>query len=81
MHDGSMETLEEVIDFYERGGRLIEEGPNQGDGRYNPFKSGFVGGFSLTDQERTDLLNFLHALTDSTFITNPAFSNPFPIAP
>lgn len=77
MHDGSMATLEEVIAFYERGGRLLEDGPLAGDGSISPYKSGFVGGFTLTDQQRNDLLTFLNTLTDSTFITDPRFSNPF----
>src|SRR5262249_25675336 len=36
MHAGSIATLEEVVDFYDAGGRLITEGPNAGDGRANP---------------------------------------------
>lgn len=77
MHDGSVETLEEVIRIYERGGRLIESGPLAGDGALNPHKSGLVAGFSLTDQEREDLLAFLESLTDETFLTDPRFSDPF----
>ncbi len=77
MHDGSVETLEEVIAIYERGGRLIEEGPTAGDGREHPNKSPFVGGFILTDQERTDLLAFLRALTDEAFLTDESLSDPF----
>lgn len=77
MHDGSIETLEEVIRMYERGGRLIEEGPYAGDGSTSPLRSGLVAGFSLTDQERDDLIQFLHSLTDNTFLENEAFSNPF----
>ncbi len=77
MHDGSVETLEEVIAIYERGGRLIEEGPTAGDGRDHPNKSPFVGGFILTDQERTDLLAFLRALTDEAFLTDESLSDPF----
>lgn len=77
MHDGSVTTLEEVIRIYEAGGRLIESGPNVGDGRINPLKSGFVTGFALTDAERADLVAFLESLTDETFVTNPAFSDPF----
>jgi cytochrome c peroxidase len=77
MHDGSVATLEEVIRIYEAGGRLIHTGPFAGDGRQSPLKSGFVAGFRLTDAERADLLAFLHALTDPTFITDPRFSDPF----
>ncbi|MCA9710736.1 MAG: di-heme enzyme [Myxococcales bacterium] len=77
MHDGSVETLDEVIRIYERGGRLIEAGPNAGDGALNPHKSGLVAGFTLSDQEREDLIAFLEALTDEDFLTDPRFSDPF----
>jgi cytochrome c peroxidase len=84
MHDGSIETLEEVIRHYERGGRLVPEGTMingqdvSGDGRDNPNKSTFLNGFEITDQEREDVLAFLRALTDDEFLNNPAHSNPFP---
>jgi len=78
MHDGSMTTLDEVVRFYERGGRLTPSGPNAGDGKLNPNKSPFVGGFTLTDQERADLIAFLEALTDDAFLTDPTLSDPFP---
>ncbi|MEM7138124.1 MAG: MbnH family di-heme enzyme [Myxococcota bacterium] len=77
MHDGSLETLDDVIDHYARGGTLTEEGPNAGDGFNNPNKSAFLNGFEITEQEREDLKAFLRALTDESFITDPAFSDPF----
>ncbi len=77
MHDGSVETLEDVIDFYAAGGRNIVEGEYAGDGRVHPNKSGFVTGFTLTEQERADVLAFLESLTDEDFLTNPAFANPW----
>jgi cytochrome c peroxidase len=77
MHDGSIATLEEVLATYEAGGRLLEEGEYAGDGRANPYKSGFIPGFTLTDRERADLIAFLESLTDDTFITDPRFSDPF----
>lgn len=77
MHDGSVATLEEVVAIYEAGGRVIESGPDAGDGRSNPFKSGFITGFMLTEQERADLLAFLESLTDEDFLTDPSFSDPF----
>jgi hypothetical protein len=77
MHDGSMDTLDEVVRFYERGGRLIEQGEHAGDGRLSPLKNGLVAGFQLTDAERQDLIAFLTSLTDRSFITNPRFSDPF----
>lgn len=76
MHDGSMASLEEVVAFYEAGGRVVESGPAAGDGRVSPLKSGFVPGFALSDQERSDLINFLHSLSDESFVTDPRFANP-----
>lgn len=76
-HDGSAATLEDVIAVYEAGGRLIESGPLAGDGRKNPHKNGFVKGFTLTDQERADLIAFLESLTDDEFLNDPRFANPF----
>ena len=77
MHDGSLATLDDVIDHYARGGTLTEEGPNAGDGFDNPNKSSFLGGFEITQQEREDMKAFLRALTDEDFLTNPAHSDPF----
>lgn len=77
MHDGSIETLDEVIDMYAAGGQLIESGPMAGDGRQNPHKSGFVNGFALDDQQRADLHAFLESLTDEDFLSDPRFSNPW----
>jgi cytochrome c peroxidase len=79
MHDGSVATLDEVIDHYAAGGRTIATGPDAGDGSANPFKSGFVKGFSLNSEERRALIDYMRALTDSTFITNPDFSNPWAV--
>ena len=76
MHDGSAATLEEVIEHYARGGRLIEEGPFAGDGRRNPFKSEFIRGFVLSDSEREELMAFLDSLTDESLLTDSRWSNP-----
>ncbi|NOS99226.1 MAG: di-heme enzyme [Phycisphaerales bacterium] len=76
-HDGSAATLRDVIAVYEAGGRLLESGPNAGDGRTNPLKSGFIRGFTLTDSERDDLIAFLESLTDDRFLSDPRFGNPF----
>jgi cytochrome c peroxidase len=78
MHDGSLKTLDDVLDHYAHGGRLIAEVPNAGDGSKNPNKSSFVSGFTLTPQQRADLKAFLESLTDEDFLTNPKFSNPWP---
>lgn len=55
MHDGSIATLEEVIDFYNAGGV-----PNAW---LDPRITGPLG---LTDEEKSDLLEFLRSLTGET---------------
>jgi cytochrome c peroxidase len=78
MHDGSIGTLEEVIDHYARGGRTIREGPYAGSGRDSPRKSELVAGFELDPRGREDLVAFLKSLTDRSFVTDPRFSAPSP---
>ena len=64
MHDGSVETLSDVLTHYARGGTRREEGQLRGDGREHPAKDPLVSGFEMTEDERADLLAFLDALTD-----------------
>lgn len=54
MHDGRFRTLEEVIDHYASGGHLAEN--------LNPN----VRVLKLQDQDKKDLIAFLHTLTDTT---------------
>jgi cytochrome c peroxidase len=77
MHDGTVATLEEVIDIYSRGVREIERGPNTGDGAMSPLKSGLIVKIDLTPQEKADLLTFLNALTDDTLLTSERVSDPW----
>lgn len=77
MHDGGIASLEEVIRNYARGGQHIASGPFAGDGKDNPYKSGFVSGFSITEDEIVDLVNFLKSLSDPDFLNDPRFANPF----
>ena len=78
MHDGSIATLEGVIDHYAAGGRTIDSGPYAGNGSASPYKSGLVPGFTLTGGEREDVLAFLRSLTDEEFLRDPRFANPWP---
>jgi len=71
MHDGSIASLSEVIDFYAAGGRNITTGKLQGDGRDNLLKSQFIKGFVLTPEEKSDLIAFLKTLTDPSFLSDP----------
>jgi len=76
MHDGSIATLEEVIDHYSRGGREIKSGIFKGDGKNSPFKSSLIFGFELSSQEKKDLVNFLKSLTDTDLISDGELSDP-----
>ena len=70
MHDGSFKTLEEVLDFYSEGVH-----PSLNIDHRMAFQN--TGGVHLNDREKEQIIAFLNTLTDSTFITNEAFSNPF----
>ncbi len=77
MHDGSLPTLEAVMDHYAAGGRKIEVGRYAGDGTMHPNKSLFVHGFRATDRDKADLIAFLNSLTDEVFLNDPRLSDPF----
>jgi cytochrome c peroxidase len=69
MHDGRFSTIDEVLDFYSSG--LV----------WSPYINTLMhhigtGGAQLTPAEKADLKAFLLTLTDSSFVTNPAFSKP-----
>jgi len=57
MHDGSQETLEDMVNFYNNGGRVNEDDP------FSPFLSGGIRPLNLSDQQKKDLVEFLKALT------------------
>lgn len=77
MHDGSIATLEDVVEHYAAGGRTIASGPNAGVGSKNPYKSGFIVSFAIPAEDKAALVAFLKSLTDEEFLTNPALSNPW----
>ena len=76
MHDGSIGTLEAVLDFYAAGGRDVGNGLYAGDGRLNPYKDPLVSQISLGAQDKSDLVAFLKALTDHEALSNPAWGEP-----
>lgn len=55
MHDGSLATLEEVVDFYVQGGRR------------NPNVDEALHPQTMSPQERADLIAFMKALTSAVF--------------
>jgi cytochrome c peroxidase len=77
MHDGSIATLEGVIDHYAAGGRTIDSGPNAGRGHDNPNKDPLIAGFLLSRQDRADLIAFLESLTDQAILHDPGFTSPW----
>lgn len=76
-HDGTAVDLPAVLDVYERGGRNIAAGAHQGDGRKNPHKNPLIAGFVIDAQQRMDLINFLLSLSDTSFLHNSSYNNPF----
>jgi len=78
MHDGSIETLGEVIEHYAAGGRSRIVGPRASAGRGSPLRSEFMIGFGLSPEEKAGLVAFLRALTDERLLTDPRHSNPWP---
>ncbi len=77
MHDGSLATLHDVLDFYSNGGRVIENGKFKGDGRANPHKSSLISKINLNEQEKLDIIEFLKSLTDYSFLVDPKHQDPF----
>lgn len=59
MHDGRFATLAEVLDHYSRVGNQVDTHVSRRDPRLRPF--------TLTPQEREQLLAFLDSLTDPSF--------------
>ena len=51
MHDGSVKTLADVVEYYDQGGHA------------NPFLDAAIFPLHLTDQEKKDLVAFMQALT------------------
>lgn len=70
MHDGRFQTLEEVIDHYNEG---IQESSTVDPTVLNTKETGLF----LTDQDKQDLINFLHTLTDVYFLTDTTYQSPF----
>jgi cytochrome c peroxidase len=51
MHDGSVKTLADVVEYYDQGGHA------------NPFLDAAIFPLHLTDQEKKDLVAFMQSLT------------------
>ncbi len=62
MHDGSLESLEEVVTHYNSGGKNHQN------------KNEVIKPLGLSEQEVADIVSFLFTLTDTEFINNPHFA-------
>jgi cytochrome c peroxidase len=70
MHDGRMATLEEVVEHY--NSRVINTET------LDPIltKPNHLYGLQLSEQDKSDLVDFLKALTDTAFLHDPGLSKP-----
>ncbi|MCX7767611.1 MAG: cytochrome-c peroxidase [Flavobacteriales bacterium] len=70
MHDGRFNTLDQVlVDHYLTGGKISPT--------IDPMMEYAGQGLNLSPNEVVAIKKFLLALTDSSFLTNPEFSDPF----
>jgi len=65
MHDGSMATLEEVMDHYISGGKP------------SPNRDSFIPAIDLTGYEKEAIIAFLKTLTDEKVINQERLQSPF----
>ncbi|MCH7879985.1 MAG: cytochrome-c peroxidase [Proteobacteria bacterium] len=76
MHNGAFYTLEEVVDFYNRGG-IDEEGNSTS---FPETKSALIKPLNLSDAEKEDLLAFLEAFSgDEIEIEKPELPDYAPL--
>lgn len=64
MHDGRFETLEEVIDHYNSGGKESKG------------KDALLQPLGLNEEQKAALLAFLKTLSDEDFMVNPEYQDP-----
>jgi cytochrome c peroxidase len=67
MHDGSLKTLQAVVEHYAAGGTFAD----------NPAKDPLLRKLTLSAQEKSDLVAFLESLTDVAFLQDQRFSDPW----
>jgi cytochrome c peroxidase len=62
MHDGSLKTLDDVVEHYNRGGASSDKET------VNPYLSGGIRPLNLTSEEKRDLVAFLKTLTSKKHV-------------
>lgn len=84
MHDGSVDSLEDVIDHYAAGGRNCTDKECTDRNDDNPRVDALIVAFDADrvtatgHTVRSDLVAFLRSLTDCEFVTEDKFANPWP---
>ena len=73
MHDGSLKTLEEVVDHYNNGGKLKATDPEPAG-----FLSGGIRPLNLSEQQKKDLVAFLKTLNSPEVAKDIASAKPQP---
>ena len=68
MHDTRFRSLEEVLAYYNEGVPDIPE--------LDPHMAAFKDGLGLSEAQISDIIAFLHTLTDRTFLQNAAYGDP-----
>jgi cytochrome c peroxidase len=63
MHNGSLQTLREVLEFYNQGG-------GEGMGLEVDHQTLSPANLNLTPREQADIISFLHTLTDTASVGN-----------
>lgn len=62
MHDGSLAKLEDVVEFYNKGGKVEDVDP------VNDYQSGGIRPLNLEEPQKADLVAFLKALTSPQYV-------------
>lgn len=69
MHNGSLETLEDVVDFYSEDVEI--------DGWNAHIRN---GGFNFSETEKAELIAFMKTFTDYEFVSDIKWSDPFDVS-
>ena len=75
MHDGRFKTLREVLEHYNKG--IKKDSPNLHPEMSFSNTPGTKKQLDLTEDEIDQVLAFLETLTDTSFVNDPRFSDPF----
>ncbi len=65
MHDGRFQTLDEVLNHYNSGGKS------------SPNRDPLLRPLGLTDEQKSQVIAFILTLTDTAFVQNPEYHSPF----